>query len=159
MQGKILIAYYSQSGNTRRIAELIRQQTGGELYEIVPRKAYKSLYLGGGARIKKERENGELPELCTPLPEIGPYETVFIGTPNWGNSISHPVLAFLKQYDFAGKTIIPFCTHGGGGAGRIEADIKALCPHTQVGRIFDTYGNGGSGAERAVEKWIGGISG
>lgn len=54
MQGKILIAYYSQSGNTRRIAELIRQQTGGELYEIVPMKAYKSLYLGSTPQHEKK---------------------------------------------------------------------------------------------------------
>ena len=55
MQEKILIAYYSQSGNTRRIAELIQKETAGDSYEIIPEKSYKSLYLGGGTRIKKER--------------------------------------------------------------------------------------------------------
>lgn len=79
MQKKVLIAFYSQSGNTKRIAELIQQQTGGELYEIVPMKAYKSLYLGGGIRIKKERESGVMPELHTPLPEIEPYRGRYAG--------------------------------------------------------------------------------
>lgn len=157
MQKKVLIAFYSQSGNTKRIAELIQQQTGGELYEIVPMKAYKSLYLGGGIRIKKERESGVMPELHTPLPEIEPYEVVFLGTPNWGNSISHPLIAFMKQCNLSGKTVLPFCTHGGGGSGHIEEDMQALSPQAKIQKIFKVYGNGGARAGQAVSEWIGGI--
>lgn len=157
MQKKILIAFYSQSGNTRRIAELIQQQTGSELFEIVPKKKYKSLYLGGGTRIKKERENGILPELRTPLPETAPYEAIFLGTPNWGNSLAHPLIAFIKQCDLSGKMLFPFCTHGGGGSGHIEADMKGLSTGADVQKIFSLYGNGGFGAAEAVKNWIGGL--
>lgn len=158
MDRKALVAYYSQSGNTQRIAEMIQHEVSGDLYEIVPEKAYKSLYLGGGTRIKKERENGILPKLSTPMQEIKPYEVIFLGTPNWGNSLSHPVIAFMNYYDFAGKIIVPFCTHGGGGAGHIEADIKTLCPQVQVTHILEIYGNGSFGTEANIKKWIGEFS-
>jgi len=157
VQGKILIAYYSQGGNTRRIAELIQKETAGDFYEIIPEESYKSLYLGGGTRIKKERETGILPELRTSIPDIKDYDLIFLGTPNWGNSLSHPVLAFLKQCDLERKIIAPFCTHGGGGAGHIEQDIRSECLLAQVYPIFEIYGNGGSDAERKLKKWIGEI--
>lgn len=156
MQTKILIAYYSQSGNTRRIAELIQHQTAGELYEIIPVKVYKSLYLGGGTRIKKERETGTLPELKLPLPNLAEYDVVFLGTPNWGNSLSHPVRAFLTQCNLAGKTVFPFCTHGGGGAGHIAGDMKKLCPDAMVQEIFEIYGDNSLTAKQTIQKWIGG---
>ena len=155
MKPKNLIVYYSQSGNTRRISELIQKQIGGEMYEIIPEKAYKSLYLGGGMRIKKERESGILPKLRTPLPDTKAYDLIFLGTPNWGNSLSHPVLAFLKQDNLAGKIVIPFCTHGGGGAGHIETDIKRYCPQANVQTIFETYGNGGFSVEKTIATWLG----
>ena len=157
MRTNILIAFYSQSGNTRRIAELIAQRTAGALYEITPETPYKSLYLGGGRRIKSERETGTLPALNMPLPDVSKYDTLFLGTPNWGNSLSHPVLAFVKQCDLSGKRIFPFCTHGGGGFGHIETDIRNLCPAAEVQGIFEIYGSGGAGAERAVQDWIGGL--
>lgn len=114
MKKNILIAYYSQSGNTKRLAELIGQQTGGDVYEIV-----------------------------------------FLGTPNWGGSIAHPVLSFLKQCSLSGKTVFPFCTHGGGGADNIEADLKVVCPDAEIKKTFDIYGNGGASAMQKVENWIG----
>lgn len=157
MQVNILIAFYSQSGNTRRIAELIAQQTAGTLYEITPEIPYKSLYLGGGQRIKSEREMGTLPALNMPLPDVSKYDTFFLGTPNWGNSLSHPVLAFMEQCDLSGKRIFPFCTHGGGGSGHIEMDLRKLCPAADVKEIFETYGDGGSAAEKAIKDWIGGL--
>ncbi|MCD8154788.1 MAG: flavodoxin [Clostridiales bacterium] len=157
MQENILIAFYSQSGNTRRIAELICQQTAGTLYEITPETPYKSLYLGGGRRIKSEREAGAFPALNMPLPDVPKYAAIFLGTPNWGNSLSHPVLSFIERCDLSGKRIFPFCTHGGGGSGHIEMDIRKLCPMADVQKIFEVYGNGGSNAERAVQDWIGGL--
>lgn len=156
MKEHILIAFYSQSGNTRQIAEMICQQTAGVLYEITPETPYKSLYLGGGRRIKSERETGTLPALNMPLPDVSKYETIFLGTPNWGNSLSHPVLAFVEQCDLSGKSIFPFCTHGGGGSGHIETDIRNLYPAAKVQGIFEIYRSGGAGAERAVQDWIGG---
>ena len=157
MQNKILIAYYSQTGNTRRIAELIQRETHGIRYDIIPKQAYKSLYLGGGTRIKQERENEILPKLCLPLPNVQDCTLLFLGTPNWGNSLAHPVLAFLEQCDLTGTVIAPFCTHGGGGAGHIASDIQARCPQAQVLPVFETYGSGGPDAAEKLRIWIKGI--
>lgn len=157
MPNPILIVYYSQTGNTRRIAELIQQQTNGTIHEILPEVPYKSLYLGGGARVKRERQSENWPPLQSGVPDLTPYPVIFLGTPNWGNSISHPLWAFLNEADLTGKHIFPFCTHGGGGPGHIEADIRELAPGAEVQGMFEIYGNGGPNAKRIVAEWLAAI--
>lgn len=149
-----LILFYSQTGNTRRIAELIQKQTGGTLCEIKPKIPYKSLYLDGAARVKEERREGIHPDIYPLRINIEDYETVFLGTPNWGNGISHPMMTFLDQCPMDGKKVYPFCTHGGGGLAHVAQDIKRFCPEAEVGESFDTYGNGGTHAEREVSAWL-----
>lgn len=149
-----LILFYSQTGNTRRIAELIQKQTGGTMCEIKPEIPYKSLYLGGAARVKQERRDGVHPPILPVQIDVEDYDTIFLGTPNWGNGIAHPLMTFLDRHPFAGKIIFPFCTHGGGGLAHVSQDIKKYCPEAEVGKGFDTYGNGGSHAEKEVSAWL-----
>ena len=99
--GRILIAYYSYSGNTRFAAEQIQKATGGELFEVK---------------------------------EFGKYEVIFVGTPNWWSTMAPPVLAFLSSYEFSGKTVIPFVTHGGGGMARCETDMRKAVPKAKFGK-------------------------
>lgn len=150
----ILIVYYSQTGNTKRIAQLISRYTGGELGEIIAEIPYKSLYLGGAERVKKERRDGIHPGILTLKLELNDYNTVFLGTPNWGNGIAHPIMSFLEKYQFQGKTIYPFCTHGGGGLAHVARDIAKYCSWEKIGNSFDAYGDGGQNAERNIEKWL-----
>ena len=151
---RTLIAFYSQTGNTRHIAELIQHQTGGTLCEIQAVTPYKSLYLGGATRVKQERRDGTHPDIRPIQIDFDQYDTVFLGTPNWGNGIAHPLMTFLDQHPLAGKTIYPFCPHGGGGLAHVALDIKRYCPDAVVGSSFDTYGNGGARAEQEVSAWL-----
>lgn len=151
---KILVAYYSQFGDTRKVAKLIRQKTSGKLFEIEPETPYHGEYDDIMERAKKEIEAGSHPALKT-LPEsFEPYDTFFIGTPNWLSKVAPPVATFLSSCDLSGKTIIPFYTHGGGGAGEIEKDIAELCPGATVKPGFARTGNFGSGTEALVEAWL-----
>lgn len=109
----ILIAYYSHSGNTRSAAEKIQKITGGNLFEIIPSEPYPEGYNAVVAQAKKEKENDFYPEL-TNNGNVKNYDIIFIGTPVWWYTMAGPVKTFIKNNDFEGKVIVPFCTHGGG---------------------------------------------
>ncbi|MGB4691649.1 MAG: flavodoxin [Atribacterales bacterium] len=154
MRGNILIAYYSRSGNTRKLAQLIHQKVGGTMHEIQPEIPYPASYNATVEQAKKEIQAGFRPPLKTKIEHIETYDTIFLGSPNWWSTIAPPVATFLEENDLSGKTIIPFCTHGGGGRGRIERDIAKLCPQSAVMPALAIYGSGGKDAEAQVSAWL-----
>ena len=151
---KVLVAYYSQSGDTRKIAKLIRQKTDGKIFEIEPVTPYQGEYDAIIEQAKKDAENGVRPPLKA-LPEsLEPYDTIFVGTPNWWSKVAPPVATFLTSCDLSGKVIVPFSSHGGGGAGEIEANIAELCPDSTIKPGFVLPGNTSSRPEDLVEAWL-----
>ena len=116
---KPLIVYYSYSGITKRLAEDIALITDGDLRELKPQKTYSFSYNTAVKEARKEIEKGYCPPLIEGTEPIGNSGVIFIGSPNWLKTFAPPVLSFLRKVDLSGKTIIPFCTHGGGGFGRI----------------------------------------
>ncbi len=155
LKGNILIAYYSRSGNTRRIAKLIHDEVGGTIFEIQPEISYPDDYDSVLAQAKKEIQSGYMPALKSKIEDINAYDTIIIGSPNWWSTIAPPVAAFLSEYDLSGKTIVPFCTHGGGGQAGVLKGIAGLCSGSTVLTGFDIYGNGGSDAKGSVSVWLG----
>ena len=154
MVQKILIAYYSRSGNTKKIADLIRQQVGGTLHEITPEIPYPNSYQETVDQAKIEIRDGHKPALQSALDHPDSYDVVFIGSPNWWDTIAPPVATFLSVYDFSGKTIVPFCTHGGGGLGRIRKDIAKLCPQSTLLDSFESYGSGKGDLPAQISAWL-----
>ena len=122
-----LIIYYSQArGNTRQIAEMIRQATNYDIAEIETAFPYKGSYEEIVEQGKAEVSEGYMPEL-RPLGKIlSGYDTVIIGTPTWWYTMAPAVRAFLTENDFSGKTVVPFHTHGG-WPGHTLDDMKTLC--------------------------------
>lgn len=154
MENKILIVYYTYSKNTEKTAQMIADKTGGELLEIKPEKDYPSAYALVVAQAKIEILRGFSPKLKTEIPNLENYDTIFIGTPNWWSTMAPPVKTFLKENDLAGKKIVPFYTHGGGGAGHIVKDMKELCPKSQFLKEFGIYESGNSQTEKIVSDWV-----
>jgi flavodoxin len=154
MAGRHLIAYFTRSGNTRRIADLIQQEVGGTLHEIQPEVPYPSEYDAVAEQAKVEIDEGYKPPLRSTLDGIESYDVVFVGSPNWWSTIAPPVATFLSEYDLSGKTIVPFCTHGGGGLGRIGGDIAKLCPQSTVLSSLEIHGSGGGNAQARVSAWL-----
>lgn len=152
---KALIVYYSHSGNTGKIANMIQRKIGGDLLEIKPIVPYPVFYDEVVAQAKREIRAGFVPEIQKPDVELSKYDIIFVGTPNWWSTMAPPVAAFLKSQDLSGKTVAVFCTHGGGGIGRVKSDIEKLCPASRVTECFEAYGNGGSKAEQLVDAWLG----
>lgn len=129
---KLLIAYYSYSGITKRLAEDIALVTDGELRELKPQKPYSFSHNTAVKEARYEIENKHCPPLIEGAEPVGEAEVIFIGSPNWLKSFAPPVLTFLKTVDLSGKILIPFCTHGGGGFGRMMEDYKNECNNSII---------------------------
>lgn len=127
-----LIVYYSYSGITRRLAEDIALITDGDLRELKPQKPYSFSYNTAVKEVREEMEKGYCPTLIQGVEDIENVEVIFIGSPNWLKTFAPPVLSFLRKVDLSGKTIIPFCTHGGGGFGRMIEDYKKECKNSII---------------------------
>lgn len=154
MTEHILVVFFSHSGNTRKIADLIHQEVGGTSHEILPVVPYPNSYKAVVEQAKKEIQAGHKPALQSTLDHIELYDTIFVGSPNWWSTIAPPVATFLSEYDLSGKTIVPFCTHGGGGLGRIDNDIAKLCPQSNILSSFKIYGSGRENAQSEVSAWL-----
>ena len=135
---KILIAYYSQSGNTKEVAEQIQAKFGGDMFEIELVTPYPADERETIEISQKQREENILPELSRTVGNFADYDVVFIGTPVWFGTASLPVLSFVEAHDFAGKILIPFYTCGGGDAGTYVADITPYC---EGATILEAFGN------------------
>ncbi|MDD5422961.1 MAG: flavodoxin [Candidatus Omnitrophota bacterium] len=151
---KILVAYFSLTGNTREVAGQIHKLVGGDIFEIRSIKPYPTEYNVVVKVAKKEISDGYKPELLTKVDNIGSYDVIYIGYPVWWGTFPPPVKTFLSKYDLSGKTVVPFCTHGGGGPGHSFADVSELCPRSTVLDSFETLGNRAKDAQGEVSEWL-----
>ncbi|WP_094605774.1 hypothetical protein SPSIL_005800 [Sporomusa silvacetica DSM 10669] len=151
---KILVVYFSHSGSTREIANQIRESVGGDIVEIQTVDPYPSNYVALVMQAKQERESDYKPALKTKIKNIESYDVIFIGSPIWGGTIPQPVVTFLSEYDLSGKTIVPFCTHGGYGEGQSFTDIAKLSPQSTVLEGFAIEGNKVKTAQPEIAKWL-----
>ena len=151
---KALIIFYSWSGNTRGIAARIHQKTGGDLVELEIVKPYSANYNTCLDEAKRDQEQNVRPELKTRIPDMGQYDVVYLGYPNWWNSIPMPIATLLESYDFSGKIIAPFCSHGGGRLGRSVTDIARLAPNATVTEGLSVHSGGGSSLSRDIDDWL-----
>jgi len=146
----MLIAYFSKTGTTKAAAEKIARVSGGDLFEIVTQKKYPESYVKTVIVGKKEQLTRELPALTTKVEDMAGYDAVALGFPVWWFTCPRAVLSFLSQYDFAGKTVYPFCTHGGSGPKNSTRDISAACSG-DVKECLDANGLTDDG----VRRWLG----
>lgn len=151
---EILIAYFSRTGNTKELAEEISSQTGGELFEIVPTELYPDDYYETVERFRRERDENARPAIANSVEDITRYDVIFIGYPNWGDDMPHIVYTFLEQYDFSGKTLVPFCTNGGGGFGNSIAGLNRTCPNSEITEGFECSGSRVQSESDNIAEWL-----
>ena len=152
---KILVAYFSASGETAKLAKTIAGVVGGDLFEIVPKVPYTAADLNW--MDKRSRSTAEMnddnsrPAIASKLADMAQYNTVFVGFPIWWYQAPRIIEAFLESYDFAGKTVIPFATSGGSGMGKTDSILKAVCAAAiwLPGKRMQS-----SESAAAVEKWV-----
>ena len=120
----VLITYFSWSGNTEQVAQIIQQETGGDLFEIAPATAYTDDYNELLDIAQQEQSDDARPELAGQVENWEQYDTIFVGYPNWWSDAPMAVYTFLEAYDFTGKTLIPFNTSASGGFGRSLSGLE-----------------------------------
>ncbi|MGD1004667.1 MAG: flavodoxin [Methanoregulaceae archaeon] len=152
-----LSAYFSHSGNTRVIAHQIHENIGSDIFEIVSVDPYPSDYDEVVEQARKELSEEYRPKLRTKVENMESYKVVFVGYPVWWGTIPMPVATFLTEYDFSGKTIVPFCTHEGSGLGRSVMDIKKFCPQSTVLEGLAVRGSNVKNAQDEVSGWLQGL--
>jgi len=163
----ILIVYLSRTNNTKAIAEIIHNNVGGTLVALEIEKPYPENYQAIVQQVVKENETGYLPPLKTKIDGIGKYDIVFIGFPTWDMKMPPPMKSFLHQYDFNGKTVVPFNTNAGYGVGNGFQTVKELCIGSRIlegfeikggverdGIYLDIKGKRAKEAETEVIKWL-----
>lgn len=168
MNKKVLIAYFSHEGeayaggkivtleigNTRVAAQMMEDMTGADVFRIETVNPYPYNHMETVTLAQEEQKENARPELKGNEIDIEPYDTIILGYPNWWGTMPMAVFTFLESHDFAGKTILPLCTHEGSGMGHSEADIKAVCPDARVERGLAITGCKVSKAGKNIEKWL-----
>ena len=152
--GNVLIAYFSWSGNTRGVAEEIRRQTGFDLFVIEPNPPYSTDYNTVLMQAQEAQHRQERPALQYHVENMERYDTILLGYPNWWASIPMPIASFLEEYDFSGKTILPFCSHGGGRFGQSLTAIAKLAPDAALGPGLSVHYSGGASMPQDVTDWL-----
>ena len=120
---KALVLYYSQTTNTKKVAQEIASRLGADMEEIVAVKPYDGDFQATINRSMKERQEGVTPDIKPLKANLSKYDVIFLGYPIWFGTYAPPVITLLNQIDLAGKKVVPFCTFGSGG---LEASIKDL---------------------------------
>ncbi len=155
MDKKILIAYFSWSGNTKHIAEEIQNRVGGDMYRIETATPYPNDYNETAYGVaKKQHDENIFPELKS-NGDVSNYDVIFVGTPAWWYTMAPAVKTFLKENNFEGKTIVPFTTHGGGGGYHIPDDMAKLATGADVVKNqLVVYGKGNSTTPKEIDNWL-----
>lgn len=146
-EGKIM-------GNTQYVATLISEATGSDLFEIKTAHSYPGSHKALIDAAKVEIDNNARPKLATHITNLKDYDVVFVGFPNWWYDMPMPLYSFFDEYDFSGKTIIPFCTHGGS---RFSGAIKTIRELEKGAKVLDGYAiarNDVADSKEGILKWL-----
>jgi len=151
---KILIVYYSLQGNTREVAKIIQNVTGGDLFEIELKKPYSTVssFTLGLIHAKMDHKL----ELKNKVTNLQDYDIVFIGSPVWGYTLTSPIKSFLADHNLEGKTVVPFCTHKG-NTGKYFEKFAETCAGAEIinGKDFYNVKAGDRAALREeIDTWV-----
>lgn len=156
--GKVLVVYYSLSGNTKAVAETIRDKTGADMFEIKTVSEIKQnpmLHLA----VRDQLKTGKYPELAGELPDFSKYDMIFVGAPVWWYTVATPALSFLERADFQGKAVVPFSTQGS-NAGTYFEDFAKKAKNARLLKS-ESFNNLPKEYDAAVENkiiaWLNGL--
>lgn len=129
---KQLVLYYSQTGSTKTVAEEIQKLLDTDIEVIELENPYTGTYDETLQRVKLERESGNLPKLKPLKADLSKYEVIYLGYPIWFGTYALPIASLVKDHDFEGKKIVPFCTFGSGGMESAMEDLKKALPKAKI---------------------------
>ena len=142
------------TGNAQKIAEIIADETGGDIVEVVVKKPYPGDYNETVEQAKNEQNEDARPELVTSIENLGEYGTVYLAFPNWWGDLPMALYTFFDEYDFSGKTIKAFATHEGSGFSGTIGTIEELEPGAEVIEGLSIRGSDVPDAESDIRDWV-----
>ena len=145
---------YIKVGNTEKVAQMIAEITGADMYKIEQKIPYAADYNTCIAEAKKDLQAHARPELVNMIDSIDQYDEIYLGYPNYWGTMPMAVYTFLEAFDFSGKKIHPFCTHEGSGLSSTENDIKRTAKGAEVTKGLAINGSQVDGAKSKVEGWV-----
>lgn len=165
---KSIICYYSrlgenyvsgairnlETGNTERAAAILSDLTGVPAFHIEQEHPYSFSYNECIEQARKDQKSDARPKLKSPFPDLSEADVVYLGYPNYWNTMPMALFTFLESEDLKGKTICPFCTHEGSGLGSSVQDIEKLCPDSIVTNGLAIHGSHVDECKEAMNKWI-----
>ena len=152
--GNVLIVYFSQTGNTETVANIIHDNVGGDIVKLETTEAYPSDYDELVDYAQQEQQEDARPELSTVIENIEQYDTIFLGYPNWWGDMPMAIYTFLDTYDLSGKTIAPFITHGGSGLSGTPENIQEEELNATVTEGLAIDGDEASDSSEDVVEWL-----
>lgn len=142
-------------GNVQQLAGWVQEETGGALFSIQVTEPYSSDWDECLERANGERAENARPELTASVENMESYDTIFLGYPNWWYGAPMAVLSFLEDYDFSGKQVYLFCSHGTGGLANSVEDIRASMPGANISEnIFDVYEENAASSQEDIQSWL-----
>lgn len=150
----ILVLYFSMSGNTEAVANIIHDEVGGDIIKLETVETYPEDYDELVDYAQEEQQDNARPELSTVIENIDSYDTIFLGYPNWWGDMPMPIYTFLDTYDLSGKTIAPFITHGGSGLSGTPDNIREEEPNSTVTEGLAIYGDDARNSRSDVLEWL-----
>ena len=153
-EGKSLVVYFSQSGNTETIANFIHESVEGDIIKLETKKEYPMDYDELTEYAQEEQKNNARPELKNEKIDLSKYSTVYLGYPIWWGDMPMAIYTFLDEYDLSGKVIAPFATHGGSGLSGTPEKIKKAEEKAKVVTGFDINGSEVKEAEEKIRTWL-----
>ena len=137
---------------------MIAQKTGADIFEVKAATPYPDNYDACTELAKKELESNARPAIAGNVGNLAQYDTIFIGYPIWWSAVPRVMMTFIESNDFNGKTIIPFCTHGGSGLAGTERELKEACPNSKVLQGLAISGraaqNDSASVQKDVDAWL-----
>lgn len=152
--GNVLIVYFSQTGNTETVANIIHDNVGGDIVKLETTEAYPSDYDELVDYAHQEQQEDARPELSTVIENIEQYDTIFLGYPNWWGDMPMAIYTFLDTYDLSGKTIAPFITHGGSGLSGTPENIQEEELNATVTEGLAIDGDEASDSSEDIVEWL-----
>lgn len=155
--GKTLVAYFSATGTTRPLAQYTADILTADIYEIVPEEPYTQAdlaYYTNGRADKEQNDSSARPAISGNALDMTQYDMIFLGYPIWHGQAPRIISTFLENYDFSGKTIVPFCTSHSSGIGSSDTSLHGLAADSNwlPGKRF-----AGGASKAAIEEWIEGL--
>jgi len=151
---KSLVLYYSETGTTKTVAQELQKQLGADIESIEAVEPYSGNFQETIQRGQREMQSGETPQLKPLKSKIADYDVIFVGYPIWFGTYAMPIATLVKNQDFAGKTVVPFCTFGSGGLNTSSDALRKALPKAKIQQGYGVRTARVAAAAKEIDRFL-----